>query len=352
MTTKPLRVYTRMEYFNLLVQLTGRTKRGERIAITTMPFDPEQPVIAELMRALCAAAARGVHVYFAVDAYTFLVRSGKVLPGPLWFHDKLPDTMPRPFENRLSILRALAKNGGHCAITNIPPKAFANPYAGRSHIKAAVIGDYVLVGGCNLESPTEVDCMVGLEQADTADWLYRLITNLVGTSSTSQTFEKRDRTHTIDSTTQLFIDAGVPGQSTIYRRALQLIDDAREHIFFTCQFFPGGQTGQHLLAAYKRGVDVRIIYAHPSEHGQTALGHWLYNTRERMRLPAALYADGRKHGTRYLHAKVIATEQGAMVGSHNYVTQGVNLGTAEIALLSLDPDFSRDVVQKMGSDLQ
>jgi len=37
------------------------------------------------------------------------------------------------------------------------------------------------------------------------------------------------------------------------------------------------------------------------------------------------------------------TEQGAMIGSHNYVSQECRLGTAEIALLSHDEALRRRV---------
>jgi phosphatidylserine/phosphatidylglycerophosphate/cardiolipin synthase-like enzyme len=150
---------------------------------------------------------------------------------------------------------------------------------------------------------------------------------------------------------QILIDAGVPKQSTIYDHALALIDDAREHIFFTCQYFPGGKTARHLLAAHKRGVDVRIVYSHPLAHGVKSPGHYLYNARERLRLPAEFFADQRTAKAPLLHAKVIATEKGAIVGSHNYVSQGVWLGTAEIALLNQDPAFAKAVIRKIGSDL-
>jgi hypothetical protein len=45
-----------------------------------------------------------------------------------------------------------------------------------------------------------------------------------------------------------------------------------------------------------------------------------------------------------LHAKLLATEQGAMIGSHNYVVQGVTLGTAEAAILRNDPQFSKQAI--------
>jgi hypothetical protein len=47
----------------------------------------------------------------------------------------------------------------------------------------------------------------------------------------------------------------------------------------------------------------------------------------------------------HIHAKLIATERAAMIGSHNYVVQGVSLGTAEAAILRNDPQFSEQAVE-------
>jgi phosphatidylserine/phosphatidylglycerophosphate/cardiolipin synthase-like enzyme len=193
--------------------------------------------------------------------------------------------------------------------------------------------------------------MVGWRDKKAADWVYDWVTKIVATGSTKETFASKDRQLELSPSLRILLDAGKPKQSIIYDCALQLIDEAQESIFFTCQYFPGGRTGKHLLKAYDRGVDVRIVYSHPLAHGPKAPAHWLYNTRERLRLPAALFSEQRAAKAPTVHAKVIATEKGAIVGSHNYVPQGVWLGTAEIALLSNDPEFSKALVRKIGSEL-
>jgi phosphatidylserine/phosphatidylglycerophosphate/cardiolipin synthase-like enzyme len=172
---------------------------------------------------------------------------------------------------------------------------------------------------------------------------------MVATSSTKQTFSGHDQSLQLSDSMQLLIDAGIPSQSTIYDHAMALIDAAEQSIFFTCQYFPGGKTAQHLLAAHKRGVQVRIVFSHPHRHGKKAPLHHVYNTRERLRLPPEFFAYRQpKHANR-LHAKVIATEKGAIVGSNNYVTQGVMLGTAEIALQYDSPAFAQQLIQKIES---
>jgi len=194
--------------------------------------------------------------------------------------------------------------------------------------------------------------MVGQTEVRAADWLYNWLVKLTSTESTTETFHGQDQLFTIRDGMQILIDAGVPKQSIIYDHAMELIDSAEKSIFFTCQYFPGGRTAQHLLAAHKRGVKVRIVYSHPHAHGQKAPMHHLYNLNERLRLPAEFFSERRPKYAPLLHAKVIATDKGAIVGSNNYVTQGVWLGTAEIALEYNDPEFSKQLISCMENQIQ
>lgn len=351
MTTNDFTLLNRSEYFKQLIRLSKKAKSGDRIAIATMGFDSSEPLIAELVSTLCTAAARGANVQLIVDAYTFLARNRSFIPGPLWFGTPLSQQLSEPFKSHFNALEALKSSGGHYAITNIPGKPFSTPYAGRSHIKTAVMNNLAFIGGCNLEDASNIDIMVAWNDKKAADWLHKWTTRMITTGSTTETFGGKDRYLRLNPDLQLLIDAGVRKQSTIYDHAMQLIDKAEESIYLTCQFFPGGKTTQHLLQAHKRGVDIRIIYSHPFSHGSKAPGHILYNSRERMRLPAEFFVEQRNAKLPLLHAKVLATEKGVMVGSHNYVTQGVWLGTAEIALQSSDPDFAQAVVRKIGSEL-
>ena len=67
----------------------------------------------------------------------------------------------------------------------------------------------------------------------------------------------------------------------------------------------------------------------------------MHQMRERMRnLPEHFFAGRLGKLVPKLHAKVLASEKAAIVGSHNYVIQGVNFGTAELALHSMDPAFA------------
>jgi phosphatidylserine/phosphatidylglycerophosphate/cardiolipin synthase-like enzyme len=313
-----------------------------------MSIEPSEPLIGELMDALIAAAKRGVDTYLSVDAYNFLAGENLSLAGPLWARSALPKRLPEPYESRRHALELLDQAGGHYAITNMPGRPFTIIPAGRSHIKTAIVGSDVYVGGCNLHIPEELDVMVTWRDTKTADWLFDTMCRIVDQQSTKTALGGVDRGFEVDDTTTLLLDAGTPRQSLILDEAYKLIDTARESIFLTCQYFPGDSTAQHLRAAHSRGVRVTLIYSHPSAHGELkAPAHHAYGLKERLRLPQEFFAHRLPKDTPLLHAKVLVTDQGSMIGSHNYVVQGVNFGTAELALLSHDPQFGQALIDKI-----
>jgi phosphatidylserine/phosphatidylglycerophosphate/cardiolipin synthase-like enzyme len=334
--------YSRTEYFRQLAREANEAKQGERIAVQAMAFDPRDPLAYELTEALIAAAARGVRVVIAIDAFAFLMEWRPLRLGPLWSHQSMPEKLHEPFRLRWLLLQRLKAAGGEYAITNPPTRRFTVPQAGRSHIKAAVVQDKIYIGGHNLTDSDHIDIMTCWHEATAANWVYEFITALLTTPDVRTALKDQDQTISLQNNAVLLIDAGVPRQSIIRDTAFRWIDDAQEWIFLTCQYFPGGLLAQHLLAAHRRGVQVRIIYSPPTAHGPEAPAHYLYNLRERLRLPASFFAEQLPKHFPLLHAKLLATEQGAILGSHNYVGQGVRLGTAEIALLRPDPLFATE----------
>lgn len=314
-----------------------------------MTFEPDEPEIALLMQKLTAATLRGVTVHLAVDAFPFMLR-GRIIPGPLWFRKELDGKMQKRFRLRYESLQTLKDSGGVVVVVNPPLRKFSLPHAGRCHIKTAIINDKVYVGGCNL-SESELDVMVGWQDKQTADWLGSTVLHIMKTGRARAALHDTDTSLQLDEKTQLLIDAGIPDQSVIYDETLRLIDSAQEWLLLTCQYFPGGRTSQHLLKAHKRGVRVQIVYGHPLHQGIEFPAHYLYNLRERTRLPKQFFEHRIRSSMPRLHAKLLATDQGGMIGSHNLTTQGVGLGTAELALLRRDSNFAIALAQNMLSQL-
>jgi phosphatidylserine/phosphatidylglycerophosphate/cardiolipin synthase-like enzyme len=351
-STDIFKFYTDHEYRAELCGSIRKTKAGDRVLLMSMTFEPTEPEIAAIMRELELAAARGVHVSLAVDAHSFLFHPAHI-PGPLWSRTSLPKHMLRYHQNKLRILETLdAYPTGHADIINLPLRKLDLPVAGRSHIKAAIVNDRIFLGSCNLEWGKRVDLMVGWCDADVSTRLYDTFINVIHNKHAGRGLSGVDRGIDISDGAKVYIDSGVRGQSLIFDEALRLIDSAEEWLVITCQFFPNSVTAKHLVLAARRGVKVEVIYTHPKHHGIIGgFGQQVSILRERTRVPKSLFQHALSRKDPLLHAKLIATDKGVMIGSHNYVKAGVILGTAETALEISDENLAREAVKTLHRSL-
>lgn len=348
---KPLAIYETADYFSTLLRLVAAAKPGGRVTLMSMSFDPREAHIASLVQELAAAAQRGVHVSLLVDAMTFATDAHDLPIGPaIWLQDASSARRPY-FRHKYLLLESLLKAGGSYSIINLPQRHFANPYGGRSHIKLAVVDDTAFVGGCNLDD-LQLDFMVRFEDPVMADRLYDFTLHVASIGSVRQTLHDTDEVLPLDEKTTILLDAGKPKQSAIYKQALDLIDTAENWLVMTCQYFPNTVTAEHLAAATKRGVHVTLYYNHPRYHAPHMKPvHRTVIQLEKMRRPRELFMYQLPKDMRRLHAKVLASERGAIIGSHNYVTHGVNFGTAEIAILRNDPVFAIETLAALRQQL-
>lgn len=345
--------YTASEYRAELLKHIQNTKPGDRLLLMSMTFEPTEPEIAAIMHETELAASRGVDVTVAIDAHSFLMHPSH-LPGPLWPRRTLPKLMTPYYRNKLRILEAIKSYPtGHAEVLNLPSRNFSLPIEGRSHIKAAIINDQIFLGGCNLQGTKLVDMMVGWKSSETSDNLYGILRKVIHGKHAGRTLDGIDRGMPIGSEAELLIDAGVRNQSLIFDEALALIDAAEDWLVITCQFFPNSITAQHLLRASKRGVKVEVIFSHPKHHGLVGgFGQQISILRERTRIPKAMFKDALRRDDPMLHAKLIASDKGVMIGSHNYVNAGVFLGTAEIALKINNEKVAKEAVKTLRRGLK
>jgi phosphatidylserine/phosphatidylglycerophosphate/cardiolipin synthase-like enzyme len=336
--------YTSSEYRTKLLDMVGQTRAGGRILLATMGYRPDEPAVADIMQALKAAASRNVNTTLLVDAHTFLVKTKTLglTPGPLWYSKQLPSQLRQPYEYRWQSLRQLSQlPAGDSGIINPPNRRFRIPIAGRSHIKLAIVDQTIFLGGCNLQGTQLIDLMVGFSDKTLSDWLYSLFKKVQSDKQVWRTLGGQDISRPIDEGTNLLIDAGNRKQSVILKSAIELIDAAQEWILITCQFFPNSLTALALRRAYRRGVKVEIIFSHPSMHGRVgSTAHRVNMWHERLRLPPHFFDGMIAKRNTMIHAKLLATDAGTMIGSHNYVSAGVYLGTAEMTLLCRNPNFT------------
>jgi cardiolipin synthase len=346
MDMESVTLFSRDEYYRELAERAAATKKDQRVVVSTMSFTPELPGLQPVLEGLMRAVRNGAQVRLMVDAYAFLINNSR--PGPLFFKTILPARLPKLYRYRLALLEQLKAATGSYAIINWPSRAFTNPFAGRSHLKFAIIGEWLYIGGCNLNPRDHIDIMVGWKDQRASDWLYNFADAISKTGSVKGALQGKDTSFVVDEQNTIFVDAGVKRQSVIFDQAMRLIDEAEKEIFMTCQYFPNSITTRHLAAAVERGVEVKLVYGHPGQHPfPFNIAHHVVELWERLHNPAVLFRHGLPKGSPSLHAKVLVSEKAAMVGSHNYVTAGVKFGTAEIALYSTAPMIIKGLHQHL-----
>lgn len=271
----------------------------------------------ELLVEIEAAAKRGVEVHVAADVFTFGEVSGGFLPLR-YYSPGAKET------NRL--VRTLKRSGVHFSWLG---RGRMTLFTGRTHSKWCIADDKIFsFGGVNLYHGgiDNVDYMFTLEDSKLADRLVeeqKRIQNAERRSSnySSVVYEYGDDT--------VLIDGGIIGQSVIYRRAVELAEEAA-HITFVSQYCPTGR-----LSRILSNKKVDLYFNRPQQAdglNRMVLRVALLLTRLKTRYKKA----------RYLHAKclIFTMEDGAKValtGSHNFAYTGVLLGTREIALETHDP---------------
>ncbi|HVQ43608.1 MAG TPA: phospholipase D-like domain-containing protein [Candidatus Saccharimonadia bacterium] len=342
------RIDSRAEYYGDLVRRLRVLGAGDRAVVATMALTAGEPAVRQVFEALGVAARHGADVRLVVDAFAFMFNSQTSRLGPLVWGREPASARSGPFGDTGAALRELEAAGGRYVLVNRPRRVPANPYGGRSHMKYAVINDDVWVGGCNFDNSDHLDLMVGWRDQAVAKLLVALTDRLFATGSARLAVGDDDVVRAVAPGAWLLLDAGVAGRSVIYDRALALIDAAQEWIVMTCQYFPNGETARRLLAAHRRGVMVKILFNDPGKHAWPHnLAHRGVMTAGRLRLPPSFFEHVVGREQAFLHAKLLASERAAMIGSHNYVPAGVRLGTAEMALEVAGPEFADRAVAKI-----
>ena len=345
---------SKSDYYATLTHDINATNKDGRVFVMTMTVIPTLPEVERLVAALIDAVGRGVEVHFSYDAYNYLVSSQNKSFGPLFYRKAMPKKTRGIYQQLQLMHTRLTGAGVVVHISNQPTSRFGNPFAGRSHIKTAVVNNVCYIGGCNLTSQDDTDIMMRIESLRASDWIYATLVQALESPTVRDGLFNTDRSFSISSAGSILLDAGVKRQSLIYDSALDFIDSANEWLVMTCQFFPNSTTAAHLLAAHNRGVNVKILYNHPAKHlgVQHKILQTMVRKRETLRMPNSFFDYQLAPETPFLHAKIIASERGAIVGSHNYVRAGVQFGTAEIALLLRSPQFGSAVAEFIQEQLK
>ncbi|HSX17413.1 MAG TPA: hypothetical protein VLH86_04930 [Patescibacteria group bacterium] len=344
-----LQIYTESNYYDVLSDRIAATTAGDRVVVTTMGFDPTEPKVAQVMDEMYSAAERRVDVQLGVDAYTFLLDDKNMQLGPLLTRDGLEGKMGPAFRERLDSIQQLGSyTTGRASIINVPSRHLTVPIAGRSHIKGAVVNDWSAVGGCNLFFTEKLDMMVGGEDVATANLVHGIMSGIIQAKDVRAALGNRDLTFPIDRNTDLVVDVGNRNQSLIAERAAQTVREADEWALLSCQYFPAGEPAKWLTEALARGVQADALFNAPSKHGLIS-GTWQRLTilGAKMHVPGRLLEGELPSTTPLMHDKVLATNIGGAVGTHNYIDTGVKVGTAEMTLFRRDPAFGHAIANAL-----
>ena len=344
--------YSTPEYYQELIARITAAGRGDSVRLASMGLTICADEVSTIMDELARAAGRAADISLAIDAYSFLNRDNR-LPGPLFYSKQLPARLSPVFAAKLKAMQAISQAGGRARIINPPGRRFTNPVAGRNHIKLAIINDSVFIGGCNLDPSDRFDMMVSFEDRAAANRMAELFDNIMSAGNTKKALGGADTSFEFDADTEVIVDAGVKKKSLIYQKAMEVIDEAQESIYMFCQFFPYGETAKHLAAAHRRGCDITLVFNHPAKHGRLhSPGHHFVIIKEKATAPRTFFEGRLPKNLPFLHAKLIASEKAAIMGSHNFVNAGVNLGTAELALLNRTPSFAKKAVSCINKQIE
>ncbi len=212
-------LFNRLDYFKHLIAAFNKAGPNDTIVLATMEFRPDQTIVNDIMNALCTASKNGANVTFLVDAYSFMVKEGAAVPGPLFFSNKDPKLGYGDYKPVVEAMHRLRDNNVNCVVINKPQRALKNPFGGRSHIKFAVINDEVFIGGCNLSHPEQLDVMVQTYSSKLADYMVGFTADVIKHKTVRKAMLRRDASFKIDDDTELLIDAGVKRQSLILNEA-------------------------------------------------------------------------------------------------------------------------------------
>jgi cardiolipin synthase A/B len=201
-----------------------------------------------------------------------------------------------------------------------------NPFSGRCHTKITVIDDTVFTfGGVNFSDShfDYRDLMLECQNTALADRLDNLVRDIQKAGKQPNLTEK------LDTYSTLLFDGGTPGHSVIYKKACEIIADARK-VYYVSKMCPSG-----VLARLLSKTEAHCYFNRPELEG----------------LPAnlAIIWDQRRFGiknlytgSQHVHAKIILTEghdgsRHIISGSNNFSWRGIAFGTKEIAVHSTNP---------------
>jgi phosphatidylserine/phosphatidylglycerophosphate/cardiolipin synthase-like enzyme len=298
--------------------------------------------LESLVDAIISASVRGIEVKINIDWYSKMYTGSHINKYPI-VRDSLKMKVDNINRENKKYINMLIENNVKITYINKPVPLIGEyiPFVGRNHMKFILIDDSIFIGGINISKNAflYVDFMVECQNSRLHASMIQIFenekTNILSENKEIQILEDTD----------LLVDAGRIGQSLIYKRSLDLIDNATRSIEYISQFHPSIDILYAMMKAQKRGVDIKII-TYDKKFANNKIINGIDNS--------LFYLFSNKinvkyHNEKYVHAKLIITDidkdKGgtAIFGSHNFSPFGVFFATAEIALKTTHTPLVQDL---------
>lgn len=291
-------------------QINQAERRVVYLSMVAIDVEPA----SELFDAMIAAAQRGVSVDFVADIFSYTEAAETSFPIQYFSHKTRRAT---------NIRNRLIKSGVKFRWLGVG-RSFL--FSGRTHSKWCVVDDTVYsFGGVNLDNgiTSRFDYMFKIEDQTIADALVNEHERIKKSDDKNAAY----RNHKLDTNLgTILFDGGLFGRSIIYRRAVELSEQASK-VTLVSQYCPSGKLSRIL---HKKDEKVKLYFNQPKN--ATFLNSLLITWN--------ILTTGNKtryKKSNYLHAKFMLFEmpdgsKKAITGSYNFSFSSVFFGTREIAL--------------------
>lgn len=292
-------------------------------------------------------AMRGLNVRLNIDTSSRRGRGAH----PYYIDSIMPTkgASIRLFQRKLDeqLFSHLQKSGAKVTFIN-PEASIAEQllptYLGRNHIKMAIVDDVAYVGGLNLadDNFNSTDFVVKITDPAIVAVLAEIFTQVNEQQPTV------DYEFPLKDGTRIIVDCGKRGQSFILDTAVKLINHAKDSAHAVTLLAPDGRLLNSLYKAHSEGIVVENVTSHPQParnlFGAVNIANYVLLHLREKNIPVRFSKEG-------LHAKLLLIDTDlpqhavALFGSHNLSERGVQLGTAEIAMVSRNPILIANLVR-------
>lgn len=305
-------------------------KATKRIFLQAMEVESGE-ITDHLLNVLLEGSKKGLSTSLHVDYYSLLVTDGLFNYLPLLSPSKTKKRNKR-LEKRKAYFAGLQKSGVKVVFTNYPSllsKIF--PMFGRNHMKIAIVDDVAWIGGINYHDDNfkSNDSMVKITDPKIVEEIVSVFEAVE-----NKTLHSDKKIHCTDNTV-LLIDSGKVGTSLILDETIRQIDHAKESVSVITPIIPDTKLARALTKAQEKKVQIQVTVPGIERMKGIYVLLDLFNEMTLFLLMRGIPVVF-KHTP--IHAKIIIIDNKTVIlGSHNFTTRGVAMGTEELAIISKDP---------------